>query len=122
MPPPTDLAIATKSVQRLVKEQAYYRAELVKQKARVQDLETEVSTGGPDLDVNAEYVLKQETKAMEETKAVFGPLKQRTVDAVAKLEEQTALSESKGAPEDELATAKEALKLGQQAVEKQEEP
>lgn len=40
---------------------------------------------------------------------------------MAKLEEQIALSESDGgAPAEELAQAKEVLKSGQQAVEKQE--
>jgi len=55
---------------------------------------------------------------MEETKAVFGPLKKRTVDAVAKLEEQIALSESNGgAAEEEMTLAKATLADGQKAVE-----
>jgi hypothetical protein len=60
MPAPSNLAIATKSVQRLLKEESYYRTELVKQQARVQQLDEEAKVGGPDLDPNAEYVLKQE--------------------------------------------------------------
>ncbi len=60
MPAPSDLAIATKAVQRLVKDEKFYRAELVKQEARLKALEDEISAGGPDLDPNAEYVLKQE--------------------------------------------------------------
>ena len=57
---------------------------------------------------------------MEETKAIFAPLKQRTEDAVAKLEEQVALAESAGSATDqELARAREALKQGKDAVAKE---
>ena len=60
--------------------------------------------------------------AVDETKAVFGPLKKRTADAVAKLEEQIALSESGGAvSSEELTKAKEALKSGQEAVDETQE-
>jgi len=160
MPSPSELTIATKAVQRLVKEETFYRAELTKQEARVQGLQAEVERGGPDLDVNAEYVLKQEvwiplspsqctkeegrgigkrrntgllggaglantqyqTQAAAETKAVFGPLRKRTAEAVAKLEEQIALSDSAGSADaEELNKAREALKLGQEAVEKENE-
>jgi tubulin-specific chaperone A len=55
---------------------------------------------------------------MDETKGIFGPLKERTSDAVAKLEEQIALSESNsGIPPEELVKAREVLQLGQKAVE-----
>jgi tubulin-specific chaperone A len=60
MPAPSELSIATKAVQRLVKEEGYHRSELVKQEARVKKLEEDIKAGGPDLDDNAEYVLKQE--------------------------------------------------------------
>jgi hypothetical protein len=55
MPPPSQLSIATSSVQRLVKEEASYHKELEKQQARLQSLEA-----NPDGDENAEYQLKQE--------------------------------------------------------------
>jgi tubulin-specific chaperone A len=52
--------------------------------------------------------------ALEETKKVFAPLKERIVRAVNTLEEQIAISESDGgAAGDELAKAKEALRSGQ---------
>ena len=62
MPPPSDLAIATKAVERLVKEEAFYRAELAKQQERVRQLAAEIAAvADPStLDSNAEFVLKQE--------------------------------------------------------------
>ncbi|PSR99400.1 tubulin binding cofactor A [Coniella lustricola] len=117
MPAPSPLAIATSSVQRLVKEEAYYHKDLASQEVRVQKLEKDISEGGADLDENAEYMLKQEKKALQETKSVFGPLRSRIADAVAKLEEQIALSESEDAPAEQLTKAKEALKQGQGAVQ-----
>ncbi|KAF7558329.1 hypothetical protein G7046_g5842 [Stylonectria norvegica] len=47
--------------------------------------------------------------AIEQTKAVFGPLGQRLDDAVAKLEEQIALREESGAPAAEMEAAKTTL-------------
>lgn len=48
--------------------------------------------------------------ALEQTKAVFGPLKTRIDAAVAKLEEQLAAAEQQGgSPEKEIAVAKSAL-------------
>jgi hypothetical protein len=55
MPPPSQLSIATSSVQRLVKEEASYHKELEKQQARLKNLET-----NPDGDENAEFQLRQE--------------------------------------------------------------
>lgn len=57
---------------------------------------------------------------MNETKAVFGPLRQRITDAVAKLEEQIALSES-GADDgdgsaEQLAKAREVLTHGHETL------
>ena len=60
MPTPSDLTISTKAVERLVKEERFYRSELGKQQERVKALEADVNAGGPDLDGNAEFVLKQE--------------------------------------------------------------
>lgn len=57
-------------------------------------------------------------QAMEETKGVFGPLRNRITDAIAKLEEQMAIAESEGAESsaEELAKAKEMLKQGQDTL------
>lgn len=63
-----------------------------------------------------------QTRAVGETKAIFGPLKQRTEDALAKLEEQIALAESAGTASDvQLTAAKEALKQGREAVAKEDD-
>lgn len=65
MPPPSDLAIATKAVERLVKEEAFYRAELAKQQERVRQLAQEIADAQDPstLDGNAEFVLKQEVSS-----------------------------------------------------------
>ena len=47
--------------------------------------------------------------AVEQTKAVFQPLRTRIADAVNKLEEQIALGEGGGAPEAEVEQAKTVL-------------
>lgn len=59
MPPTAPLAIATSSVQRLVKEEASYHRELEEQKKRVAKLESET---GADDDGNREFLLKQEVR------------------------------------------------------------
>ncbi|KAI1178810.1 putative tubulin-specific chaperone Rbl2 [Nemania sp. FL0916] len=112
MPAPSPLTIATQSVQRLVKEEGYYRKELAQQSERVQKLEAELKDAPETGDGNAAFMLKQEQKAVEETRAVFAPLHERIAEAVRRLEEQTATAESEGAAEEELAKAREALKLG----------
>ncbi len=163
MPAPSDLTIATNAVQRLVKEEGFYRAELVAQETKVKSLESKMSET-VDVDSNEEFMLKQEvcslsrlrsislslslslvislslvrfpsiiymltrsrheqSKAVEETKAIFGPLLKRTAEAVAKLEEQIAISEggsSTDSSERELDLAREALKRGQATLEKAE--
>jgi hypothetical protein len=55
MAPPSQLSIATSSVQRLVKEEASYYKELQQQEARL-----EKALASKDEDENAEYQLKQE--------------------------------------------------------------
>lgn len=55
-------------------------------------------------------------RAIEETKTVFGPLRSRIADAVAKLEEQIAIGDSEGGDEAELTKAREALKQGQETL------
>jgi tubulin-specific chaperone A len=54
MPPPSKLAIATRSVKRLIKEEETYHKEITQQEARIKELEA-----GSE-DQNAEYMLKQE--------------------------------------------------------------
>lgn len=54
MPPPSKLAVAAGSVQRLVKEEASYHKEIAQQEERIK--KTEASEG----DENKEYTLKQE--------------------------------------------------------------
>ncbi|GAP87345.1 putative tubulin-specific chaperone Rbl2 [Rosellinia necatrix] len=112
MPAPSPLTIATQSVQRLVKEDGYYRKELSQQSERVKKLEADLGTTSEPADGNASFMLKQEQKAIEETRAVFAPLHERIAEAVQRLEEQIATAESEGAAADEIAKAKEALKLG----------
>lgn len=55
MAPPSQLSIATSSLNRLVKEEASYHKELEQQQASIAKLEQ-----GGSSDENAEYTLKQE--------------------------------------------------------------
>lgn len=99
MAPPSQLAIATSAVNRLVKEEASYHKELEQQQARIEKLKQ-----GSE-DENAEWNLKQEVcyldilveshtsntvqnRALDETKAMFPQLRKRIQDALAKLEQQ----------------------------------
>ncbi|KAI2613693.1 tubulin binding cofactor A [Hypoxylon fragiforme] len=109
MPAPSPLMITTQAVQRLVKEEKYYRKELAQQSERVQKLEKDLQSS---TDQNAEFVLKQERQAMQETRGVFAPLHTRIAEAVERLEEQIATAESESGPADELKKASEALELG----------
>ncbi|KAF3762370.1 tubulin binding cofactor A [Cryphonectria parasitica EP155] len=122
MPAPSPLSIATSSVQRLVKEETYYHKDLASQQARVEKLEKDAQEPGAaqQQDENAGYMLNQEKKALEETKAVFGPLRGRIADAVSKLEEQIAIGESENSSAEELARAREALKQGEDSLKKSE--
>src|ERR1700733_10569961 len=54
MAPPSKLAVASSVVQRLVKEEASYHKEQVRQEERIKKLEEDQS------EENAEYMLKQE--------------------------------------------------------------
>ncbi|KAI1108340.1 putative tubulin-specific chaperone Rbl2 [Nemania sp. NC0429] len=62
MPAPSPLAIATQSVQRLVKEESYYRKELAQQSERVKKLEAELQASPDSADGNAQFMLKQEVR------------------------------------------------------------
>ncbi|KAK2593928.1 tubulin folding cofactor A [Conoideocrella luteorostrata] len=99
MPPPSQLAIATSSVSRLLKEEGSYHKELADQEVQVAKLEESIKNGGDNEDGNAEFMLKQNKIALEQTKAVFGPLRERINAAVIKLEDQIGLAEEAGGAE-----------------------
>ncbi|KAL9099657.1 MAG: hypothetical protein Q9163_004870 [Psora crenata] len=104
MPIPSPLSIATSSITRLLKEEDTYRAEVVAQEERIRRLHEEgIGTGagatgqgrasgkeeeedGYDDRENVKFILRQETQALAETKAVFAPLRNRIVAATEKLE------------------------------------
>ncbi|KAH6898569.1 tubulin binding cofactor A [Thelonectria olida] len=109
MPPPSQLAIATSSVNRLLKDVASYHKELVEQEGQVRALEEKIKNGQNDDDGNASFMLKQQKTAVEQTKAVFSTLQDRIEAAASKLEDQIKLREESGAPEQELEAAKETL-------------
>ncbi|KAF4455462.1 tubulin binding cofactor A [Fusarium austroafricanum] len=108
MPPPSQLAIATGSVNRLLKEEASYHKEVEQEEAKVKALKEKIDSGAND-DENASFMLKQQQTALEQTKAVFEPLRQKIAVAVEKLEEQLALSEQLNTLEEQVQQAKEAL-------------
>ncbi|KAH9215519.1 tubulin binding cofactor A [Leptodontidium sp. 2 PMI_412] len=110
MAPPTPLAIATSSLQRLVKEEISYEKELKGQEARLEKI---IAT--KDQDENAEYQLKQERTAIQETKNVFPPLRERIKDALQRLQDQVEDGESNGADEAEITKAKEVIESAKEA-------
>jgi tubulin-specific chaperone A len=59
MPPPSQLAIATSSVRRLLKEESTYQKELITEEKKIKDLEQRVKNGEENEDGNAEFILKQ---------------------------------------------------------------
>ncbi|PMD15982.1 putative tubulin-specific chaperone Rbl2 [Hyaloscypha hepaticicola] len=111
MPAPSPLAIATSVVQRLVKEETSYHKELKSQEARLEKL-----VSSTEADENKEYQLKQERTAIEETKAVFPPLRQRITDALAKLEDQLEAGKASGASEEEIKKAQEVITSAKEAT------
>ncbi|KAK4497833.1 hypothetical protein PRZ48_010487 [Zasmidium cellare] len=113
MPAPSQLAIATSALNRLVKEEASYHKELESQQARITKLEQ-----GNDDDENAEFTLRQERKALEETKVMFPQLRQKIEDAKSKLEAQLEQDKGPGdqsSPED-ITKAKEAIAAALHAI------
>ncbi|CBY02002.1 hypothetical protein IAQ61_006592 [Plenodomus lingam] len=107
MAPPSRLAIATSVVNRLVKEEASYHKELAQQETRIQKHET--SEG----DENAEYTLRQERQALQETKNVLSGMKTKIQAALEKLEDELENGE---ASEAEVTKAKEAIAVGKDAI------
>ncbi|KAF2422457.1 tubulin-specific chaperone-like protein Rbl2 [Tothia fuscella] len=108
MAPPSKLAIATSSLKRLIKEEASYHKELSQQESRIKKLEA-----GSE-DENAEYQLKQEKRALEETKAVLPSMKQKIVDGLAQLEAQ--IEANADAAEGDITKAKEVVGEAKEAL------
>ena len=121
MAPPSPLAIATSSVNRLLKEESSYRTELESQQKRLHSLEAQT---GEDEDGNRGFQILQEVsfsllfhfensaemetfiltrttgnqeKAIRETEAVFGPLRESIRTAVEALESLLVCISSLGA-------------------------
>jgi len=113
MAPPSKLAIATSSVQRLVKEEASYHKEILQQESRIKKLEQ------PSEDENAEFQLKQEKQALAETKAVLPSMKKRIQDALEKLEAQLEANKEIGgdANTEEVTKAKDIVAKAKEAIE-----
>ncbi|KAL9617850.1 MAG: hypothetical protein Q9160_007400 [Pyrenula sp. 1 TL-2023] len=114
MPPPSPLAIATSSLQRLVKEEASYHAELKQQEQRIQKLQGRVEGGAgvePEEDEeergNREFGLRQERQALEETKKIFPGLRERIATARETLKGQL---EAGASSEEDVKKAQEVLK------------
>ncbi|MCJ1413773.1 hypothetical protein MMC32_000098 [Xylographa parallela] len=103
MAPPSQLSIATSSLVRLVKEESSYHKELQGQLARIEKLD--------EGDENAEYILKQEKKGIEETKAMFPELRDRIKAAMERLDLQLEATKEAGSNSntEEVSKAKEAM-------------
>ncbi|KAL7937793.1 tubulin binding cofactor A [Trichoderma chlorosporum] len=115
MPSPSPLVIATGAVNRLLKEEASYHKELQEQEAQAKAQEEKIKSGQEDEDGNASYILKQQQMVVEQTRAVFKPLRNRIGQAVEKLEDLVASEEKNGtASAEELANAKAALDKAKQ--------
>ncbi|KAI8650246.1 Tubulin-specific chaperone A [Fusarium sp. Ph1] len=109
------LAIATSSVNRLLKEEASYHKEVEQEEAPIKALKEKIESGQGDEDGNGTYMLKQQQTALEQTKAVFEPLRKKIVAAVQKLEEQITVSEQTGGQEEQVQLAKETLERAKAA-------
>jgi tubulin-specific chaperone A len=59
MPPPSQLAIATSSVNRLLKEEASYHKEVEQEEAKIKALKEKIDSG-VNKDENASYMLRQQ--------------------------------------------------------------
>lgn len=82
--PPSQLAIATSVVKRLVSEQRTYVLELESQQRRIDKIEKDEEGEGED--GNRSFRLRQEKAGLQETRNVFEPLSTRITEAVAKLD------------------------------------
>jgi len=107
MAPPSKLAIATSSLQRLIKEEGSYHKEQAAQEARILQLQEDKS------DENAEFILKQERQALEETKVLIPTLRARIEKATETLQKQLDSSKAEGADSEEISKAENVLQEGQ---------
>ncbi|KAI4279758.1 MAG: hypothetical protein LQ337_000038 [Flavoplaca oasis] len=106
---PSPVAIAVGSVRRLLKEETTYRTELTNQEARLRRWESQ-GDGEDDEDTgNRAWAIKQEKQAIQETKAVFGPLREKLLGAVAGLEDLLSSKEAEQLSEDEVKEAREMI-------------
>ncbi|KAL2058998.1 hypothetical protein ABVK25_000290 [Lepraria finkii] len=107
MAPPSQLSIATSSIDRLLKEESSYRLELAHQQNHLEKLQFGGPGGVEDVPGNSEFLVKQQKQAIEETKAVFGPLRERIAAAV----ETLGTTLKSGAPMDDkqVAAANDAM-------------
>ncbi|KXL44309.1 hypothetical protein M433DRAFT_155091 [Acidomyces richmondensis BFW] len=114
MAPLSQIAIATSVLNRRVKDEVSYRKEYEQQKARIAKLEA----GENADDENAEFQLKQERKALEETKAMFPQLRQNIQDALSKLEAQLEqhMTLADQASSEETTKAKDAIAAARKAI------
>ncbi|KAF2640147.1 putative tubulin-specific chaperone Rbl2 [Massarina eburnea CBS 473.64] len=105
MAPPSKLGVSTSALQRLVKEEASYHKELEQQQSRITKLEA-----APD-EENAEYMLKQERQAIEETKKVLPTVREKITRALEQLEEQLESNKDAGgeASAEDVTKAKNAV-------------
>ncbi|KAL8651622.1 MAG: hypothetical protein Q9226_004623 [Calogaya cf. arnoldii] len=103
---PSPLAISVSSIRRLLKEETTYRTELVNQESRLQRLESE---GGEDDDGNREWSVRQEKQAIQETKAIFEPLREKLLGAVGGLEQLLNSPQAEQFSEEEVNGARELI-------------
>ncbi|KAF1963855.1 putative tubulin-specific chaperone Rbl2 [Byssothecium circinans] len=112
MAPPSKLGVSTSALQRLVKEEASYHKELEQREGRIKKLEA-----NPE-DDNAEYMLKQERRGLEETKNVLPAVREKITQALQQLEEQLESNKASGgeASTEDVTKAKEAVAAAKTAL------
>ncbi|KAF2000600.1 tubulin binding cofactor A [Amniculicola lignicola CBS 123094] len=109
MAPPSKLAVSTSVVLRLVKEEASYHKELTQQEARIAKLEA-----GSEGE-NAEFQLKQERQALQETKNVIPEVREKIKKALVQLEDQ--LEASGETSTEEITKAKDMMAKAKATLE-----
>ncbi|KAL8784607.1 MAG: hypothetical protein Q9213_003862 [Squamulea squamosa] len=103
---PSPLAISVGSIQRLLKEETTYRTELANQESRLQRLE---DGSEEDEDGNREWNVRQAKQAIQETKAVFEPLREKLLGAVGGLEQLLSSTQAEQFDEKDVNAAKELI-------------
>ncbi|CAI6335360.1 unnamed protein product [Periconia digitata] len=111
MAPPSKLGVQASALQRLVKEEASYHKELEQQESRITKLQ---SNPGED---NADYLLKQERQALEETKKVLPTVREKIEQTLEQLEEELENNKDGGAASpEEVTKAQDAIAAGKKAL------